>query len=132
MPPELQEAAASRREALAAGGVVLAGLFSAAPAQAFLGFGEGEAREAAYKDETVSGREGGLKLHTGHSAFIARALHTSIWQQQCGRRRGAILSQHLCLCLPAGLHPGQGEHCAGPGQGRPSKGGQRQGGEAHT
>jgi hypothetical protein len=33
---------------------VLAGLFSAAPAQAFLGFGEGEAREAAYKEETVS------------------------------------------------------------------------------
>jgi hypothetical protein len=35
---------------------VLAGLFSAAPAQAFLGFGEGEAREAAYKEETVSCR----------------------------------------------------------------------------
>lgn len=84
MSPELQDAAASRREALAAGGVVLAGLFSAAPAQAFLGFGEGEAREAAYKDETVSGREGGLKLHTGISAFIARALHTWTWQQ-CGR-----------------------------------------------
>jgi hypothetical protein len=35
--------------------VVLAGLFSAAPAQAFLGFGEGEARDAAYKEETVRG-----------------------------------------------------------------------------
>lgn len=36
---------------------MLAGLFSAAPAQAFLGFGEGEAREAAYKEETVSWQE---------------------------------------------------------------------------
>jgi hypothetical protein len=49
----LQDASASRREALAAGSVMLAGLFSAAPAQAFLGFGEGEARDAAYKEETV-------------------------------------------------------------------------------
>lgn len=48
-----QEPSSSRREALAAGSVVLAGLLSsAAPAQAFLGFGEGEARENAYKDET--------------------------------------------------------------------------------
>lgn len=47
-----KDIAGSRREALAAGSVVLAGLFSAAPAQAFLGFGEGEAREAAYKEET--------------------------------------------------------------------------------
>lgn len=51
----MQDAVASRREALAAGSVVLAGLFSAAPAQAFLGFGEGEARDAAYKEETVRG-----------------------------------------------------------------------------
>jgi hypothetical protein len=54
-PIFVQDAGASRREALAAGSVMLAGLFSAAPAQAFLGFGEGEARNAAYKEETVSG-----------------------------------------------------------------------------
>jgi hypothetical protein len=46
-----QDHQASRREALAAGSVVLAGLFAASPAQAFLGIGED--REAAYTTETV-------------------------------------------------------------------------------
>lgn len=50
-----QDFAASRREAVAAGtAVVLASLLNVAPAQAFLGFGEGKQRETAYKDETVS------------------------------------------------------------------------------
>lgn len=44
---------ASRRDAVAAGtAVVLASLLNVAPAQAFLGFGEGKQREEAYKSET--------------------------------------------------------------------------------
>lgn len=50
-----QDFSASRREAVAAGtAVVLASLVNVAPAQAFLGFGEGKQREEAYKAETVS------------------------------------------------------------------------------
>jgi hypothetical protein len=44
----------SRRETVAVGtAALLAGFLNVAPAQAFLGFGEGEARAAAYKAETV-------------------------------------------------------------------------------
>jgi hypothetical protein len=47
----------SRRETVAAGtAALLAGFLNVAPAQAFLGFGEGEARAAAYKAETVRTR----------------------------------------------------------------------------
>jgi hypothetical protein len=53
----LQDFSVSRRETVAAGtAAVLAGFFNVAPAQAFLGFGEGEARAAAYKAETVRTR----------------------------------------------------------------------------
>uniref|UniRef100_A0A383VNB5 Photosystem II Psb27 protein n=1 Tax=Tetradesmus obliquus TaxID=3088 RepID=A0A383VNB5_TETOB len=49
-----QDFSASRRETVAAGTVaLLAGFLNVAPAQAFLGFGEGQARAEAYKTETT-------------------------------------------------------------------------------
>jgi hypothetical protein len=58
----------SRRETVAAGtAAVLAGFLNVAPAQAFLGFGEGEARAAAYKAETVrQGHQTGYLLGSKH------------------------------------------------------------------
>ena len=50
----MQDFSASRRENVAAGtAALLAGFLNVAPAQAFLGFGEGQARAEAYKTETV-------------------------------------------------------------------------------